>query len=435
MLLCSHNDRGGALAAVRSTKSLLTAGVRMAIIDRSSGMKGKGLMGLAARLFGLAAVALSLAGCSSLPSQGPSAADVVNNATNVTPDAGGAHYLLTRIDERAVTILERRGIVSMSGRFGDYRGASPNQTIGVGDVVQVTIWEAAAGGLFSTPALSGASTGSHSAVIPPQQVARDGSITVPYAGRIQVAGLAPPQVENAIVARLTGKAIEPQALVTISGNISNTVTVTGEVVQGARVPLTPRGDRILDVIATAGGVKAPVNETFVSLGRNNQTVRVPMQALLQRPQENIFMRPGDILTLVREPQTYTAFGATGRNALIPFDAIGISLEEAVAKTGGLLDLQSDPQGVFVLRPEPVSVARDLDPSFPFEPGQRFVNVVYQINLRDPSAYFWARRFQVHNKDIVYVASSPLNDVAKAMGILSTVYNPALTGFCAATVKC
>jgi polysaccharide export outer membrane protein len=382
-------------------------------------------MRAAARFLGIAVVVTALAGCSALPSQGPSTSDVVNNATNVTPDAGGARYLLTEVDERTVKILERRGAATISGRFGDYRAASPTQAIGVGDVVQVTIWEAAAGGLFSSPSI-GPSTGSHSAVIPPQQVARDGSITVPYAGRIRVAGLAPPQVETAIVRQLTGKAIEPQALVTITSNISNTVTVTGEVIAGARVPLSPRGDRILDVIASAGGVKAPVNETFVSLGRNNLTVRVPMQSLLSRPQENIFMRPGDILTLVREPQTYTAFGATGRNALVPFDAIGVTLEEAVAKSGGLLDLQSDPQGVFVLRPEPVSVVRELDPTFQIEPGQQRVNVVYRINMRDPSAYFWARRFPILNKDILYVATAPLNDLQKAMAVLGAVYNPAIT---------
>ncbi len=383
-------------------------------------------MRLAVRFAGAGAIALLLAGCSALPAQGPSASDVVNNATNVTPEAGGARYLITDVTDRTVTILERRGAPSMAGRFGDYRTSSPNQAIGVGDVVGVTIWEAAAGGLFSTPALSGSTTGSHSAVIPPAPVGRDGGITIPYAGTIRVAGLTPRQVEQSIVSKLAGKAIEPQAQVIVTNNISNTVTVTGEVIQGARVPLTPRGDRILDVIATAGGVKAPVNETFVSLGRDNTTIRVPMQALLQRPQENIFLRPGDILTLVREPQTFTAFGATGRNALVPFDAIGVSLEEAVAKTGGLLDNQSDPQGVFVLRPEPIALARDLDPAYPIEPGQRYVNVVYRINLRDPSAYFWARRFQIRNKDIIYVATAPITDVQKTMGILSSVYNPALS---------
>ena len=41
---------------------------------------------------------------------------------------------------------------------------------------------------------------------------------------------------------------------TISRNVSNTATVTGEVTAGARIPLTVKGDRVLDVISTAGGI-------------------------------------------------------------------------------------------------------------------------------------------------------------------------------------
>jgi polysaccharide export outer membrane protein len=36
--------------------------------------------------------------------------------------------------------------------------------------------------------MTGSTEGSKSATIPPQTVTRDGAITVPYAGRIQVAG-------------------------------------------------------------------------------------------------------------------------------------------------------------------------------------------------------------------------------------------------------
>ena len=44
--------------------------------------------------------------------------------------------------------------------------------------------------------------------------------------------------------------------------------------------------------------------------------------------------PGDIITVVRDPQTFTAFGGTGRNAQVPFDTAGITLEEAIALTVG-----------------------------------------------------------------------------------------------------
>ena len=261
--------------------------------------------------------------------------------------------------------------------------------------------------------------------MPEQTVGRDGSITVPFAGRIRVAGDTTARAEQKIVSELKGKAIEPQALVTVPKNVSNTVTVTGEVTNGARVPISGKGDRILDVIASAGGVRAPVHEVFIALSRGNRTASVPMQALLKRPQENIFVRPNDVLTVVREPQTFTAFGATGKNALVTFDAIGITLEEALAKAGGLLDNQADPQGVFLLRMEPASIARQLDPAFPIEPGMRFVPVVYRINLKDAATYFVARTFPVKNKDMMYVASAPSTELAKALQIFSSFYGPAI----------
>jgi len=364
-----------------------------------------------------------LAGCSSLPAQGPSASDVVANSTP-TSESGYEGYVVVDLDTRVVDVLAGRANATLVGRFGDHRPA-PDTPIGVGDSVSVTIWEAAAGGLFSTPLSASGSPGSRSAVIPDQVVARDGSITVPYAGRLKVAGLATPVVEKKIVDALAGKAIEPQALVTVSKNLSNTVTVTGEVASGARVPLTARGDRILDVIASAGGLRAPVHETFVSLSREGRTATVPVQALLDRPAENIFVRPGDTLTLVRDPQTFTAFGATGRNAVVPFDARGITLEEAVAKSGGLLDYQSDPSAVFLLRSESADLVRRIDPNQPLVAGRRVVDVVYRLDLRNTNSFFLARRVMVQNKDILYVANAPSTSVQKVLSMVQQAAAPAV----------
>ena len=190
----------------------------------------------------LAATALS--GCSTLPGQGPLADEVAKGATS---DVGEVRYALIDVNEQTIAALARHVPATFHKAFGDYRPA-PSPLIGVGDSLRVTVWEAAAGGLFSAPSIGGVTTGAHSAVIPDQVVGRDGSITVPYAGRVRVLGLTPRDVERTIVRQLTGKAIEPQALVTVSGAVSNSATVTGEVTTGGRVPLTVRGDRILDVV-------------------------------------------------------------------------------------------------------------------------------------------------------------------------------------------
>ncbi len=91
----------------------------------------------------------------------------------------------------------------------------------------------------------------------------------------------------------------------------------GEVTGGARIPLSVRGDRLLDVIATAGGIKTAVHETTIQLTRDNRTASAPLQALLDDPRENVYARPGDVITVSRETRTFTVLGAAGQNAELP----------------------------------------------------------------------------------------------------------------------
>jgi len=77
------------------------------------------------------------------------------------------------------------------------------------------------GGLFSGPLVADRfSAGSKSALIPEQPVGRDGAISVPYAGRIKVAGRRPQDVQSLIENELAGKAIQPQVLVSVTKPIS-----------------------------------------------------------------------------------------------------------------------------------------------------------------------------------------------------------------------
>src|SRR5579872_3919236 len=134
------------------------------------------------RILGVAAaacLAAFLAGCSVLPASGPSANDFVDQQSQ-TGDLGG--YILVDLDERVASICNAQPKSSLVRVFSDRRPA-PDIRIGVGDLVSVTIWEAAAGGLFSAaPTQLGLSAGSRTATLPEQFVARDGTIEVPYAG-------------------------------------------------------------------------------------------------------------------------------------------------------------------------------------------------------------------------------------------------------------
>jgi len=272
--------------------------------------------------------------------------------------------------------------------------------------------------------------------IPDQQVASDGAISIPFAGRIAVADRTPSEVQHTIEQRLGPKALDPRALVVIKRSAANSVSVAGEVIGGKRVPLSLGGDRLLQVIAAAGELKAPVHDIFVQLSRGGVTGSVPLATLVADPGQDIFAEPGDVLSLVRRPQTFSVFGATGKNAAINFTSDRLSLTEALAKAGGLLDDRADPRAVFLFRYEPVSLVQALGQ--PIATGARdgLSPIVYRLDLKEARSYLLARRFPVHDKDTIFVANAEIMPIYHFFQALSQVTGPIQTGAVACNyVKC
>ncbi len=78
----------------------------------------------------------------------------------------------------------------------------PRITLGIGDVVSITIFEAEPGGLF-IPTEPGARPGNF-VTLPNQVVDTNGNITVPYAGTIRAVGRTPAEVQEAVNEALSG---------------------------------------------------------------------------------------------------------------------------------------------------------------------------------------------------------------------------------------
>src|SRR6202035_1624715 len=364
----------------------------------------------------------ALFGCTYLPTSGPTAGEVIDRGVQENQ----IRYDVVDVDPGVVATLLAQPAESFRTRFGKY-GMPAAPKIGIGDSLVISIWEAAGGGLFGTSPTDHVSAGSRRGPIPEQGVGGDGGISVPFADRVPAAGRLPVEVQKAIEQRLAEKAIEPQVIVTVTKSLSTSVTVAGEVVSGARVPLSLKGDRLLDLIAAAGGARAPVYETFVRLSRDGITATIPMEALVSDPAENIYAYPGDVLTLVRLPQSFTAFGATGTNMQVNFTAERMTLVEALAKAGGLQDQRSDPAGVFLFRFEPPDIVNALGrPRLQTGPDGSSP-VVYQLDLSDAKSYFLAQRFAMHDKDIVYVANADFNELQKFFSLLNTLTGPIITG--------
>jgi polysaccharide export outer membrane protein len=298
--------------------------------------------------------------------------------------------------------------------MGSGPGPAPRITLGVGDIVSVTVFEAAAGGLFiSNP---GSTRPGNFVQLPDQRVDNSGNITVPYAGAIKAAGRSLPDVQADIVDRLRDRAIEPQVIVTLKDQSSTQVSVLGEVNDAARFPINPAGDRVLDVIARAGGPKYPGYESYVTLQRGGREGTELFDALVENSADNVYVRPGDIVIVSRRAQTFVALGASGENGQFDFPSETLTLTEGLGRAGGLSDTRANPSYVFVYRLEDsAALARlgyQVDPS-----AGAHVPTVFMANLREPNGYFLASSFYLKDKDVLYAANAPTVDLAKVFGLV------------------
>lgn len=368
--------------------------------------------------------AILCAGCGSFPVAGPLSSDVIHNSS--ASEQARVDYAVIDVTPAVCAALAKHAPRPFLSAFGN-QPPIPDDRVGVGDTLSVTIWEAGNSGLFATVSPAGGFPTPRGASLPPLTVGQDGKIAVPFAGRVAVAGKTIVQIERQIVSALAGKADDPQVVVAMAQGLTNVAIVGGEVAKPSRVPLAVGGEHILDAVADAGGVRIPVNESRIRLTRGSKTAVTTYAALLRHPEENIFLQPGDIVTVSRAPKTFTAFGALGRNYQIPFEADALSVDEAIAKSGGLLDQRADPSGVFVFRYEPAELVAALAPGSHPQTAEGDVPVVYHLDMSQAGGYFLARRFAVHDKDIVYAANAQMNEVQKFLNLFGSVLAPAATG--------
>jgi polysaccharide biosynthesis/export protein len=284
-------------------------------------------------------------------------------------------------------------------------------TVDIGDAVEVTIWEAPPATLFGGAAadtrIGTAISTARPTVLPEMRIGPDGTITVPFAGAIQARGRTLQSIERDIVARLKGLANMPQALVRLVGNETATVTVVGEFAQSARLPLSPRGERLLDAIAKVGGVRSPVNLTTIQITRDGKSFRLPLTQIIEQDRNNITLARNDVITALFQPYSFTVLGAAGRNDEVRFEALGISLSQALGRVGGLQDGRANPRGVFLFR-----WADRSDPAALRDP------VIYSFDFKDPAVYFMAQQFPMQDGDLIYVTNSPVAELQRFVGIVS-----------------
>lgn len=352
-----------------------------------------------------------LAGCSTLPRDGPSGRSVVEGGSS--PERAG-DYAIVNLDFALSERLKAAPPPSFSS-LALASSEAPTDVIGVGDTLAISIFEPG-GGLFGGRSNTTETSGQQT--LPPLVVSRDGLVPVPFAGNVSVQGLTPAQASAAVRRALIGKVANPQVIVTVAGNTSNAVTVLGEVRNPGRQPLSANHDRILDVLAAAGGSSRSIYDVNVQIQREGRTYIAPMAIVTTEFNENVRLQRGDQVNLVYKPRRFSSFGAFNAVARSELPPGPLTLAEALSGVGGLDSNLADAKSVLVFRFERPETAQLL--GIQQAATARGVPVVYRLNLNEGEGFFIASNFQIEPDDIIYAPRSGAAEMRKFFEFVQSV---------------
>ncbi|WP_089963091.1 polysaccharide biosynthesis/export family protein [Salipiger thiooxidans] len=348
----------------------------------------------------MAAVSV-LASCG-LPRVGPNKNEIYAGSVMREGDA-----FVIAVNDR---VTRATAIVPALGFTETFRNASVlgSDTIQPGDTLGLTIWENVDDGLLVAET-------ANATALEEVQVDGSGFIFVPYAGRIKASGNSTEAVRRIITERLADQTPDPQVEVRRLAGDGSTVSLVGSV-GGQGVYAIERPTRTLSaMLARAGGITIEPEIAQISVIRGARTERIWFQDLYAHPGYDIALRGGDKILVEADTRSFTALGATGTQARVPFDTQTLSAVEAIAQVGGLVPTSSDPTGVFIFRNEPAEIANQVLGRSDLVGAQR---IVYVLDLTKPNGMFMARDFVVRDQDLLYVTEAPFAQWSKTISALT-----------------
>ncbi|MBE2277403.1 MAG: polysaccharide biosynthesis/export family protein [Rhodobacteraceae bacterium] len=343
-----------------------------------------------------------VAGCG-LPRSGPNKREIFAGSV-----LNGGDAFVVSVNPR---VTRATAVVPSLGFSQSFRNAGlvGSDMLAPGDVLGITIFE----NVKDDPLLG--NTGQRVSALQEVQVDGQGYIFIPYAGRIKAAGQTPDGIRQAITRKLDAQTPDPQVTVVRVAGDGSSVSISGAVVAAGVYPIERPTRTLAAMLAKSGGVAIEPATAIVRVTRGKQTGRVWLKDLWENPALDIALRAGDQIVVEKDQRKFTALGATGAQALVPFENETLSAIEAIAIVGGLQTMSADPTGVFVFRNEPAEIANTVLGRKDLVGDQR---MVYVLDLTQPNGMFEARDFVIRDGDTVYVTEAPYVQWNKTLSALT-----------------
>lgn len=343
-----------------------------------------------------------VAACSILPRPGPNKKEIYEGSVQRSGDA-----FVVSVNDRVTRATSVQPALGFSERFLN-AGQVGSDTISPGDTLGITVWENVDDGLLVTE-------GANAALLEEVQVDGAGFIFIPYAGRIRAAGNSPEAIRQIITSKLQDQTPDPQVQVRRLAGDGSTVSLIGAVGAQGVYPIERPTRTLSAMLSRAGGVAIEPEIAQVTVIRGAERSQVWFQDIFRYPQFDIALRGGDKILVEQDTRAFTALGATGAQARVPFEGKTLSAVEAIAQVGGLAATSADPTGVFVLRNEPAEIANVVLGRDDLQGAQR---LVYVLDLTKPNGMFMARDFAVRDDDTLYVTEAPFTQWSRVIAALT-----------------
>lgn len=203
----------------------------------------------------------------------------------------------------------------------------------------------------------------------PIRIDPNGFIDLPLIGRIQAGGLTVDQLHDELAGKLSKYVHSPDITINLAGMESRPVSVVGEVNTPGIHQLTGP-TRLLDVLSLSGGLKPDAGSTVLvtrdahwgklqaqdvtldpSTGASTGTFAMDALLKLRSPEENILMRPGDVVSVPRGDLIYVVGDVNKAGGFVLATHRTMSVMQAVTLAQGL-GPDSASSSARILRPKP-----------------------------------------------------------------------------------
>lgn len=256
-----------------------------------------------------------------------------------------------------------------------------------GDTLLVTVWDHPE---LTAPAGTQQSAASNGRLVYP-----DGTMFYPYVGTLKVQGMTIEELRRTLTSRLSKYLRDPQVDVGVSGNGGQVVlegAFTNTAPQGvSTVPLT-----VSKAVGTGGINVEQADLSGLTLIRDGRRYNIDLDRLnRQEGSGDIYLKPGDRLYLpFNDRKQVYVLGEVLRPQALTFKTSDMSLTQALGRVGGLNQVTSNGDEVYVVRGiDAANLA-----------SQRSGNgaTVYHLRAKSASSFALASSFSLRAGDVVFV---------------------------------